>query len=826
MLVDPRTALQILEYADLAGAEVLKSYCLAVAVCNLDAVLVEARGAFEELPPHLLAELETVLKSQHKNASLIGASSSTNAKRNALGGARAASAVSSARRALDISNIHRREGIVPLIDSSSSVVDTDMMKKNAPRWRLQPGMRPTAARPALGDFEDDNSLIDGNDGTTVNGILTLSSVPLRGESSFKDINTAATEAAEHRLRRTLGKKMQQIENLEMKAVSGIALDAQQRAKVAQKPVVLSALAALDAGTDPEEVQAMLQAAAAALSEQATTAAGGGGPSGSSPPPHTTPIHSQKQPMSASKDGFESGSKSSASKNSRSRRRPSEKSVLASETSTQTLSSSVSATSVYATASGFLASPFSSAASPPASIQVEALPGALTAKPVVAATSSRAGSGRPPTPTHVVGFKTTSNPPSSSEKTASRGSKEHDSARSVEKPPRKGALSMFLRGELDTPSAGTHQQQAKSPAGPAWGGKPPTPSSSTSLKAILNEQQQRVLAGTAPLPKQNQGTSASSTAMFSSTSSTSTKMGGTGSAARMSLASFLSGSSSGISAAVGGEKAPAWGTSTTNNNSSSGGGGMKGASPPSGIASGNGAAGPSGQAIHLPKKPSLREIQEDQERKKAAALGQQQPPSWGGSSPPATSRPVTSNSSLTASLWAHRAAELSGGGNANSPRVTGSATANTAVANAGVGGGALLYGSSPGSSATIVLGTSPSGRAFFASPAPQSKWYVPEEEEHEQRRIKSLAAIQTEERELKELAKLFCDESEQVLEEINNPVMSTKSTSTGTPGRGGGRGGGKSGRGGRGGRGRGGGGGGGRGKNKNNPKPAQPAATVV
>ena len=46
----------------MAGASVLRAYCLAVAVCNLDAVLLEAGGAFEQLAPHLLEELEQVFK--------------------------------------------------------------------------------------------------------------------------------------------------------------------------------------------------------------------------------------------------------------------------------------------------------------------------------------------------------------------------------------------------------------------------------------------------------------------------------------------------------------------------------------------------------------------------------------------------------------------------------------------------------------------------------------------------------------------------------------------------------------------------------------------
>jgi hypothetical protein len=49
---------QILEYADVAGAQLLRSFCIAVALRNLDLVLVEALPSLYALPQHLLAELE------------------------------------------------------------------------------------------------------------------------------------------------------------------------------------------------------------------------------------------------------------------------------------------------------------------------------------------------------------------------------------------------------------------------------------------------------------------------------------------------------------------------------------------------------------------------------------------------------------------------------------------------------------------------------------------------------------------------------------------------------------------------------------------------
>ncbi len=58
--------------------------------------------------------------------------------------------------------------------------------------------------------------------------------------------------------RILKKKVQQIEGLEVRGVP--ALDPQQQAKVAAKPLLVSALALLEQGTPLPEVQALLAAA--------------------------------------------------------------------------------------------------------------------------------------------------------------------------------------------------------------------------------------------------------------------------------------------------------------------------------------------------------------------------------------------------------------------------------------------------------------------------------------------------------------------------------------------------------------------------------------
>lgn len=212
----------MLEYADVAGAEVLRAYCLAVAVCNLDAVLLEAGGAFELLAPHLLAELERLYKLR-----LAGAGAGSGGDGNGVAGGRLAT--------------------VP--EAGGAVAGDEQAAR--PGSRLQPGRRPTAAAPWLGDT-----------GLEVEALPAGVALPLPpGASSFRDRSEADAEAATDRLLRTLHKKLQQIDHLAAKAAAGAPLDAQQRCKLEQKPVIQSAVAALGAGMALDDVQAILRAAA-------------------------------------------------------------------------------------------------------------------------------------------------------------------------------------------------------------------------------------------------------------------------------------------------------------------------------------------------------------------------------------------------------------------------------------------------------------------------------------------------------------------------------------------------------------------------------------
>lgn len=135
---------QVLEYADVAGADLLRAYCLAVAVCNLDAVLLEARGALEQLPPHLLAELERLWKLRLAGGEASGGGAAGQQPAGAGGRAAADMAHAAARpraRALEPAGPEGHE----LGEEAESAPPVRRLGS-----RLQPGARPTAAPSHLG----------------------------------------------------------------------------------------------------------------------------------------------------------------------------------------------------------------------------------------------------------------------------------------------------------------------------------------------------------------------------------------------------------------------------------------------------------------------------------------------------------------------------------------------------------------------------------------------------------------------------------------------------------------------------------------------------
>ncbi len=218
-------------------------------------MLLEAGGAFESLAPHLLAELEQLYKLR-----LAGAGAS------AAGGE-----AGSPSRLATVPEAAEPAG--PEAEGDSDGEGSAPPPRRRAGSQLQPGRRPTAAPLWLGDAELD-----------VVGLPLGVALPpdaLAGGSSFRDREEAESEAAAQRLLRTLSKKLQQIEHLQAKAAAGAPLDSQQRAKVEQRPVFLSAVAALESGMALDDVHSILRAAGREGDEELEGCASGSAPPGSS-----------------------------------------------------------------------------------------------------------------------------------------------------------------------------------------------------------------------------------------------------------------------------------------------------------------------------------------------------------------------------------------------------------------------------------------------------------------------------------------------------------------------------------------------------------------
>lgn len=226
----------------------LRSYCLSVVLCNLDAVLIEARGAFEALPPHLLDEMERLWK--------LRLAGSEPADRE----------VAAARGAAAERN---EAGLAPTpAGPEASASPVAIQWQSSLGITVQPGRRPSAAPPALGEQHWCGAEEDGVAPMRASPASATSlGLALGGESSFRGHESEATADAVGRLKRTLHKKLQQIGSLEARAADGTALDAQQQAKVAARPVVEAALAALEGGMAVEEVQSILRAGTGAAASE-------------------------------------------------------------------------------------------------------------------------------------------------------------------------------------------------------------------------------------------------------------------------------------------------------------------------------------------------------------------------------------------------------------------------------------------------------------------------------------------------------------------------------------------------------------------------------
>ena len=200
-MVDPHTVLQVMQYAEAAGAEMLCKRCCCVAALNLDIVITEHPHLFSEMPTNLLQDIENEL------GIIFGS-------------------------------------VTPVKKNDNFVFLTPVCQTN-----MRIGC-PSRAEIDLGDAQGIEEVC--------NSILECV------VANNKDEQTESEEM--RKLRRLILKKLQQIDVLEDKSSKGEALDFQQSAKVGQKGVVLSALAALDGGVPHEEVNALIRAASQAVVE--------------------------------------------------------------------------------------------------------------------------------------------------------------------------------------------------------------------------------------------------------------------------------------------------------------------------------------------------------------------------------------------------------------------------------------------------------------------------------------------------------------------------------------------------------------------------------
>lgn len=230
-MVDPYTVLQVMMYAQAAGADMLYRRCCCVAALNLDIVITEHPQLFTEMPPDLLlsieAELERVLGRGHR------ARSST--------------------------------------CSDDFVFLTPTCDANL-RMR-----RPSRADRELGDaYMHHITERDGRDSFDAGVVsqptdLSAPSATRAGSPPAWTDHSPKSDAADQseerlKLERLILKKLEQIHVLEEKERVGAKLDFQQTAKLGQKGVIMSALAALEGGVPYQEVNALLRAASQAVVE--------------------------------------------------------------------------------------------------------------------------------------------------------------------------------------------------------------------------------------------------------------------------------------------------------------------------------------------------------------------------------------------------------------------------------------------------------------------------------------------------------------------------------------------------------------------------------
>jgi len=511
-MVDPHTVLQVMMYAEAAGADMLYRRCCCVAALNLDIVITEHPHIFAEMPRHLLRDIE-----------------------------------------IELERVMARGSNVSL-SAKSRIASEDVVFLTPTCHRNLKMRRPSRADRSLGDREDcDFNGIDGGAGGGADAVVAgfddvvdvagdgtaAAASGTRDVSGYTELPSPAqcatpgtSDLSEElaKLRRLILKKLEQIHVLEEKARGGIALDFQQSAKLGQKGVVMSALAALEGGVPHDEVNALLRAASQAVveSQQRTSAS-------ASASADLLESRESKEPRESSRPVKPKPPKSKRkSKNKDTKDIKDIKGGKGNETARNAGTASDTSRLVDAAAAALRQIRIGgSGGGPPATN-----PAASRSTDARTSTTSQCIVGFSPqgeipeprdtalSPIKTVGFRPMDGGDPSSPLSSSSGRTEQPKQSSGgRQPTRKGGLTMFLRGELDNASG------AAKPA--AWGGPAKVETPVSPLSKWFSDN------GRPPKPARDRDTTASS---LSSSKQTLGKIHAPGGSAakpkKVSLASFM------------------------------------------------------------------------------------------------------------------------------------------------------------------------------------------------------------------------------------------------------------------------------------------------
>jgi alpha-tubulin suppressor-like RCC1 family protein len=217
-MVDPYTVLQVMLYAEAAGADMLYKRCCSVAALNLDIVITEHPHIFSDMPLNLLQDIENELEQWMARSSILSRSKE-----------------------------NRFDEIVSL---------TPTCKKNL-------GMKwPSRAERDLGDalVEHETLVPEGF------GLSFATDASLEADACIRKEGGGNHSNEINNTREDILRRIQQIHSIEAKVKAGATLDTQQKTKLMQKGVMLSALAALEGGVPYKEVDILMKSASKVVVE--------------------------------------------------------------------------------------------------------------------------------------------------------------------------------------------------------------------------------------------------------------------------------------------------------------------------------------------------------------------------------------------------------------------------------------------------------------------------------------------------------------------------------------------------------------------------------